>query len=280
MRLPMRGSLNPSISFSSGLRELMPVAALWVLTAPLAAQPVISTKAGLISFVTGEVYVDQQPIGISPGSFSEVNVDAVLQTGAGRAEVMLGSCAVLRLDTDSSFRMLDRSLSRPRVELLDGSAVVDVASIGKGSEIDFRLGAATITMSRKGLYRIDLSPAQLKVFTGQAAVDWKNANWDVTAGRVLAFDTKVVSPFDKRKRDGLDLWSLERGTLLAREQAAQGPTERNAMSRAAAAQRAQTNAADGRTPDWNNPSGPRQTSEQYAPLSPPLPAGDTGCRFP
>jgi hypothetical protein len=177
---------------------------------------------------------------------------------------MLGSCAVLRLGENSSLRMVDDSLVAPRLELLGGAAVVDIPGIQKGGEIHMRLDTAGVTMARKGLYRFDYLPAQLKVFDGRAAVAWNNGNLVVAAGRMLAFGA-TETRFDKRGGDAFDLWSRERSQFLAQERAAQSPAEpmrtRVQRLRNGRANRGRTNSR------LEQSQRPRQTTMQNPQLS-------------
>jgi FecR protein len=203
---------------SDGVREviLAAAAALAICTAPLAAQPVVGAKAGVVSFAIGKVYLDNQAIQISPTHFPDVKEKGVLRTERGRAEVLLNPCAVLRVDEDSSFRLVDASLVEPRVELLAGSAVVDIAGIRKGSEIRLQLGDVAVGMARRGTYRLDFSPPVLKIYDGRADVERGGGKSEVSAGRMLAFDSTAPEKFDIRDGDGLDLWNHERAIVLAR----------------------------------------------------------------
>ncbi|HTQ52845.1 MAG TPA: hypothetical protein VMI94_00200 [Bryobacteraceae bacterium] len=201
---------------STGLRQVMYAAALLILAAPLFAQPVVGAHAGVVSFAIGKVYLDNQAIDISPTHFPEVKEKSVLRTEGGRAEVLLNPCAVLRVDEDSSIRMLDTDLLHPRVELVGGSAVVDMPGIRKGSDVRLQLNGAAVELARKGTYRIDYSPALLKVYDGRASVERNDGKIEVAAGRTLAFDSPAPEKFDVRDGDGLDLWNHQRAIVLAR----------------------------------------------------------------
>ena len=134
------------------MRQVMRLAAaLAVCASPLAAQAVVGAKAGVVSYAVGKVYVEDRPIEISVTHFPQVAENAVLRTAGGRAEVLLGPCAVLRVDEDSSFRVLDGNLVTPRMELLTGSAVVDIAGIRKESTVFLKVGGATVDMPHAGV---------------------------------------------------------------------------------------------------------------------------------
>jgi ferric-dicitrate binding protein FerR (iron transport regulator) len=259
-----------------GVRKVMRLAALLILAARLTAQPVVGARAGVVSFAIGKVYLDNQAIDTSPTHFPEVKENSVLRTEGGRAEVLLNPCAVLRVDEDSSIRMIDGDLLQPRVELLGGSAVVDVPGIRKGSEIRLRLGSAAAEMAHKGTYRFDYSPAAVKVYEGRAEVERNGARTEVPVGRTMTFDSAPLEKFDIRDGDGLDLWNHERGIVLAR---ARGRRQLSMIDLAAAAGTAGQADAGMRPPTGIDPMivrrGPRASALDAfgrAPL-------DMGCKF-
>jgi hypothetical protein len=241
-------------------------AALLVWAAPLAAQPVVGAKAGLISFGLGKVYLDNQAVEISAARFAEWKQNAVLRTEGGRAEVLLGPCAVLRVDEDSSLKMLDTDLVHPAVGLVDGAAVVDIAGIRKGGAIAVRLGAAQVTMARIGTYRFDFAPLEVKVFAGRADVERDGKTLTIGAGRMLAFDAKAPEKFDIRAGDGLDLWNRERAAVAAK---ARGRGEPSMIDLAWQRDTSLPDASQARGPNTMPPPGVRRRP------APP----DAGCRL-
>jgi hypothetical protein len=253
----------------------MQLAALLVAAAPLWAQPVIAARA-VVSFALGKVYLDKEALAISATHFPEVKEQSVLRTEGGRAEVLLNPCAVLRVDSDSSFRMLDGSLLEPRLELLSGSAVVDIAGIRKGSDIRVQWAGSEVEMARRGNYRLDYSPAVLKVYDGRARVERHGVKSEVPGGRSVAFDSLQTEKFDVRGGDGLDLWNHQRAIVLAR--ARQG-RQLSLMDLAAAASRAHgmdagTRSSNGRDADLINDG-----SWASAPSTLRRPPLDMGCKF-
>jgi hypothetical protein len=254
----------------------MRCAALLILAAPLFAQPVVGARAGVVSFAIGKVYLDNQAIDVSPTHFPEVKENSVLRTEGGRAEVLLNPCAVLRVDEDSSFRMIDSDLLRPRMELLGGSAVVDIAGIRKGSEVRVQLSGGEVGMARQGTYRIDHSPAMLKVYQGRAQLDRSGTKSEVAGGRTLALDSAAPEKFDVRGGDALDLWNHQRAIVLAR---ARHGRQLSLLDLAAAANRAHgaeagVRSSNGRDPDigFGGPRSAAPDNFSRAPLN-------MGCKF-
>ena len=184
---------------------------------PALAQPVISAKSGVISYVEGKVYLGDQVVEPSPTHFPEVKESAVVRAAEGRAEVLLTPGVVLRLGESSSFKMLTNRLIDTRLELLTGSAVVEADDIAKDTSVTLVCKDGTVTLGKKGLYRFDTAPARIKVFDGVASVQVAGQNTLVAAGKMLSLggETASVEKFDKEDTDSLDNWSKRRGELVA-----------------------------------------------------------------
>jgi uncharacterized membrane protein YgcG len=184
---------------------------------PALAQPVISAKSGLISYVEGKVYLGDQVVEPSPAHFADVKENALVRAAQGRAEVLLTPGVVLRLGENSSFKMLTNRLIDTRLELLTGSAVVEADEIAKDTNVTVVSKDGTVSLGKKGLYRFDTAPARLKVFDGLASVQIAGQNFEVAGGKMLGLGGAVASveKFDKEDTDSLDNWSRRRGELLA-----------------------------------------------------------------
>jgi hypothetical protein len=190
--------------------------AVWVaaLTASLPAQSIIPSKAGLVSYAD-EAYVDDRLVEISSTRFFVLNRNAVLRTGAGRAEVLLGPCAAMWIDENSSFRIISNVLSDTRVEALSGSVVVATGQMIKGTKVTVLLKTSVAPLDPKGAYRFDAEPARIKVLAGRTTAQWANRAIAVTAGRLLPLDaTEQIGKFDKRSTDALEKWSKWRAAYL------------------------------------------------------------------
>src|SRR6202044_3552791 len=102
---------------------------------PAAAQSVISAKSGLLSYVEGQVKLNDQPVEFSTTRFADVKENSIVTTLDGRAEVLLTPGVTLRMGENSSLRMITNRLVDTRVELLTGSAVVEADMISKDTSV-------------------------------------------------------------------------------------------------------------------------------------------------
>src|SRR5258708_39279784 len=94
------------------------VAVLALSAIPALAQPVISAKSGVVSYVIGKVMVGDQGVQPSETKLTEVRENAVLRTEDGRAEVLLTLGTILRTGGNSTSKMLTNGLFDPRLNLL------------------------------------------------------------------------------------------------------------------------------------------------------------------
>ena len=186
------------------------------LAATLPAQSIVPAKAGLVSYAD-EAYIDDRPLEISTAHFFRINENAVMRTGAGRAEVLLGPCAAMWIDENSSFRIISNELSDVRLEVLTGSVLVATAEMVKGTRLSLLLKTSVAPLDPKGAYRFDAGPPRVKVLAGRASVQWENRTIAVNAGQLLQLDRLAeVGKFDKRNPDPLENWSRIRAALLLR----------------------------------------------------------------
>lgn len=187
----------------------------WVaaLAASLHSQSIIPASAGLVSYA-GEAYIDNRLV---DNHFFMVPESAVMRTAAGRAEVLLGPCAAMWIDQDSSFRLISTALSDIRIEVLTGSVIVAAGAIVKRTGLTLLLKTSVASVDRKGAYRFDAEPPRVQVLAGRTTVKWANERISVTAGRWLPLDALPhARKFDQRDPDPLDNWSNARAALLAR----------------------------------------------------------------
>jgi hypothetical protein len=132
------------------------------------SQAVVSTHAGVLNFAEGAVLIDDQPVQVKAGAFSNVKEGAVLRTEHGRAEVLLTPGVFLRIDENSAFRMVSSELSKPRVEFLRGSAIVDSNDSSGNNPLVLGFKSYDIRFPKPGVYRLDSDPGVFETYTGEA----------------------------------------------------------------------------------------------------------------
>jgi hypothetical protein len=233
---------------------------------PLRAQSMIPVKAGLVSYAEGKAYIDDRPIEVSATHFSDVKENTVVRTEAGRAEVLMGPCAVMWIGDNTSFRMITSRLIDTRIELLTGSAVVEAGAMSKDTKLTLVVKAADVRVDRKGWYRFDMQPLQVKVRAGKVAIEWANEDISVAAGQLLALDgAPDVRKLDKEKPDSMDDWSRSRAAFLVRASDLDRQEARREESLQSADARDVNNSGIG----WSGPVG----IKARVPVPSPLPGG-------
>jgi hypothetical protein len=176
----------------------------------------VPAKAGLVSYAD-EAYVDDRLVEISPTRFFAMNENAVLRTGIGRAEVLLGPCSAMWVDQQSSLRMISSGLSDVRLEVLSGSVVVATGEMVKGTKVTLLLKTSAAALDPKGAYRFDAAPPRIKTLAGRTTVQWAGRAILIPAGRMLPLDAAAQPvKFDKQNAGVLETWSNGRAAYLAR----------------------------------------------------------------
>src|ERR1700730_12041034 len=98
---------------------VLPVIAL--LAVPAAwGQAVISARSGMVNYVEGDVQLAGAPVKLDAAIFPEVKIGQTLSTQAGHAEILLTPGVFLRLDRNTSIRMISNKLTDTQLEILSG----------------------------------------------------------------------------------------------------------------------------------------------------------------
>ena len=189
-----------------------------VLAVPAAwAQAVISAHSGMVNYVEGGVQIAGTPVKLDGAIFPEVKVGQTLSTAAGHAEILLTPGVFLRLDRNSSIRMVANKLTNTQVEILSGSALVEVDEILKDNRIEVKMGDSSTLVTKNGLYHFNADAGQIRAFDGKAQVSAASNSTELKGGRTLLVGNSLTTDkFNKNKsKDELYLWSEQRDYRLA-----------------------------------------------------------------
>jgi FecR protein len=180
-------------------------------------QSVISAHSGVIHYIEGQVTVDGAAIHPKSTEFLDVKPDQLLATEDGRAEILLTPGVFLRLPENSSARMISNSLADTRLEIVSGSALLEVGQLLRNNAITIEVRGVEIALPKQGLYRIDTDPARLRVFEGEARVTAASGKIDVKRGREVALDAPTLEArnFDAKSTDPFYRWSARRSEYVA-----------------------------------------------------------------
>jgi len=164
-----------------------------------------SAIPGTVNYVEGQVSIAGQPVTPQAIGSAQLQTNQVLQTGQGRAEMLLTPGVFLRLGDNSSVRLISPNLGDTRVELLQGRAIVEVTEIFKDSNLAVLLDGASARLDKPGLYSFDADGRQVRVFDGKASVQADNRNVNLDQDRQLA----LMPPFRATRFDAKAQASLD-----------------------------------------------------------------------
>lgn len=199
-------------------RPLLFSLAALLTAAPAFGQMAISAKAGLVNAADGDVYLNDKLVEPKPTEFVTVPKDGVLRTAAGRVEVLLTPGAFLRMAESASFRLVENDLSNVVVDLLDGSALIDIAELPDENRIAVRSAGQLIRPLKRGIYLIDVAPEpRVRVYEGEATVAVDDREYTLKGSRELIATGSgwMVNKFDTKETDALYRWAKRRSEYIA-----------------------------------------------------------------
>jgi hypothetical protein len=139
-----------------------------------------------------------------------------LSTGEGRVEVLLTPGVFLRLAEDSSFKMLSNKLADTSLEVVSGSALIEVDELLKDNSLQIKVKDSSIELSKHGLYRFDADTARLRVYDGEALVTSGTQTVTARKGRQVDLNgVLVASNFDPKTTDPFYRWASRRSSYIA-----------------------------------------------------------------
>lgn len=193
-------------------------------TGAVRAQHAVSARAGMINVAEGDVFLSDDrspaplPVDPRPSELISMKEGQTLRTGEGRAEILLTPGAFLRLGESSAVRLHSNRLSSVRLEIVGGSALIDVAELLRDNSVIVLLAGAETEIEKAGLYRFDAAPPRIRVFSGQATVTAQGRPQTLKSGRELRLEGGqwAAGRFDpERETDPLYRWSQRRSGYIA-----------------------------------------------------------------
>jgi len=188
---------------------------------PASSRYVVSTKAGAVNLVSGQVGIVRE-VGDSGHLFSgdTLEVGDRVSTGAnGKTEILLNPGSYLRLGSLSAFEFKTTTLEDLQIELHSGSAVLEVFAT-EDFTVSISTPRSSFRLIESGVYRIDVDATgvgKIQVEKGKAELGDRNASV-VKSGRegLVADGSTSIKKFDRGDRDELDSWSKGRAKELAK----------------------------------------------------------------
>lgn len=137
---------------------------------------------GTLNYVEGALSLDGNPLSRNDVGNTEMAAGQVLRTHEGKAEILLNPGIYLRLDDHSAVKMLTPDITPTRVELLRGRAAVEVDQLLKQNVVQVVDHGVTTQLVKTGYYEFNANTGTVKVFKGQAEVEYANNKWAKVKG--------------------------------------------------------------------------------------------------
>lgn len=191
-----------------------------ILSAPAFAAPgANSALPGTLNYVEGQVNIGQDTLNANAVG-TALRPDEVLETGNGKAEILLTPGVFLRVDNNSAVRMISPSITNTAVELEQGRAMVEVAEIHDENNLRIREGGVETRLEKKGLYEFDADRQEILVFDGKAVAEDGDRDISINGGQRLDLNANAklkTHGFDKDEYKQSDIyqWSSLRSSYMA-----------------------------------------------------------------
>jgi hypothetical protein len=184
----------------------------------------IPAHPGMLNYVEGQANIDGRPVTNQSVGNADVQQGQVIETGQGKAEILLTPGVFLRLGNNSAVRMVNPGLADTRVELLRGEAMVEATDLFKGNHIQIANHGVTTVLDKNGLYSFKSDQPQVAVYEGKATVTNGDQHKDLTKGHEEDLAALHVTKFDTKQGDDLYQWSDLRSQYLSEASVASART--------------------------------------------------------
>ena len=189
-------------------------------TSAFAAPDARSALPGTVNYIEGQVNLGSDTLNADSIGSAVLEPDQTLETGNGKAEILLTPGVFLRVDENSTVRMISPSITNTEIELDQGRAMVEVAEIHDQNRLRIDAGGVQTQLEKKGLYEFDADRQEILVFDGKAQVFAQDRAISVGGGKRLELNAGAelkARGFDKDdyKQSDLYQWSSLRSSYLA-----------------------------------------------------------------
>jgi hypothetical protein len=198
--------------------------------APALAQPAGPDRAnpaqpGTVNYVEGAAYLDGQPLHSKDAGNAALEAGQELRTGQGKAEILLTPGVFLRVDDNSTVKLVSPQLTLTQVELEKGRAGVEVDEIHGQNNLQVIDAGVTTRLDKTGYYEFDADKPMATVFKGMAKTQVGDGKWREIKGHHQLLLTagangqslvkEKPADFDIKAPDDLYQWSSLRSEYLA-----------------------------------------------------------------
>jgi hypothetical protein len=132
---------------------------------------------GTVNYVQGGVSLNGAQLNPKDIGNTTLEPGQQISTGNGKAEVLLTPGVFLRLDNNSSAKMVSPDLALTQVELDKGRAGVEVDEIHNQNDLQLIDDNVTTRLDKRGYYEFDANKPEALVFKGEAHVEVGDGKW-------------------------------------------------------------------------------------------------------
>lgn len=132
---------------------------------------------GTVNYVQGAVYLNGSPLTAKSVGTTTVEPGQELSTRNGKVEMLLTPGVFLRLDDNSTVKMISPDLAMTQVELDKGRAGVEVDEIHDQNDLQVIDAEVTTRLNKRGYYEFDANHPEAMVFKGEAHVQVNDNKW-------------------------------------------------------------------------------------------------------
>ena len=180
-------------------------------------QPV---QPGTVNYVEGNVAVNGQAVTSQQAGNVTMQAGDELTTSKGKAEVLLTPGVFLRVDDNSTVKLISPDLANTQVQVEQGRAGVEVDDIMKENDLQIVDAGVTTRLQKTGYYEFDANSPQVMVFKGEAEAELANGKGKEIKGNhelLLAENPKDKTEHiqERSSNDDLFNWSRLRSHYLA-----------------------------------------------------------------
>lgn len=177
---------------------------------------------GTVNYVQGAVSLDGSRLNDKSVGNATVEPGEELSTGNGKAELLLTPGVFLRLDNNSTVKMVSPDLAMTQVQLDKGRAGVEVDEIHDQNDLQVIDGGVTTRLNKQGYYEFNANHPEAMVFKGEAHVQVNDNKWrELKAHHEFALDAgplaheKAQNFNEDDAKDELYDWSSLRSEYMA-----------------------------------------------------------------
>jgi hypothetical protein len=179
----------------------------------------VPPQPGTVNYVEGQASIGAQPLNDKSVGSAKLAAGQALSTDNGRAEILLTPGIFLRIDANSSVRMISPGLADTIVNLEKGRAMVDVAEIRPENNVRIGEKGSNIQLLKPGLYDFEADQGTIRVFDGKAEVQTPGRRIELKSGHQLSLNStgklKARSFDRKAEADDFYRWASLRSAYLA-----------------------------------------------------------------